>query len=391
MRRSSNKGLFWQILLIFLITRGIIAAVYFIYCAVFNEHGGFEHVFGRWDTEHYMDIINNGYHLPQRSDGMANWAFFPLYPLAARGVMLISGGYLSAFWSGIIVSNICLFVASYFAVKLIRDRGLTGQERGFVFTGLAKNGLLLAWFLMLAPFTVYYSAVYTEGLFVMLIVLFFYSCQKELFPLAGIFAALAGATRSVGIVLVIPLIMAMYTSYRQETGSGNIFKYIGSIFARPSRLFSILVVPAGLVGYMLYLYNFLGDMLAFVHVQYAWRHEEFVPVIGVLRKYLFSWDEPHYTISAWICIGAFILYLWMFIKGLRKEAVFGTLALLIPLSSHIMSTPRFISGSFVVWMGMYYLIKETKSGAAQVLWTIALYAGGIITIAMWCAQAAFVM
>ena len=391
MRTKSGKGLFLQILLIFIITRGIIAGVYFAYCAIFNETGGFEHVFGRWDTEHYMDIVNNGYHLPQRADGMANWAFFPLFPLACRGVMLISGGNLSGFWSGIIVSNVCLFISSYFAVKLIRERGLTKGERGPAFSGLAGNGLLLAWFLMLAPLTIYFAVPYTESMFVMLIVLFFYSAQKELFPLAGIFAALAGATRSVGIVLVIPLIMAMYTSYRDETGSGNIFKYIGSIFARPSRLFSILVVPAGLVGYMLYLYYFLGDILAFVHVQYAWRKEAFVPVVGVLKRYMFSLDEPHYTISAWMCVAVLALYLWMFVKGLRKEAVFGAIALLVPLSSHIMSTPRFISGSFVIWMGLYYAIKEMKSGAAQMISVILLYAGGIITIAMWCAQAGFVM
>ena len=390
---STRPGgvIFPKILLIYLITRGITAGVYFAYCAIFNETGGFEHVFGRWDTEHYMDIVNNGYHLPNRADGMANWAFFPLFPICCRGVMAITGGALSAFWCGMIVSNICLIISSYFAVKLIRERGLTQKERGFVFSGLAGDGLLLAWFLMLAPLTVYFCVPYTESLFVMLIVLFFYAAQKEMFPLAGIFAMLAGATRSVGLVLVIPLIMAMYTSYKNETGSGNVFKYIGSIFARPSRLLSILLVPAGLFGYMLYLYYFLGDMLAFVHVQYAWRHEKFLPVVGVFKKYLFSLEEPHYMISAWICIAVFALYVWMFVKGLRKEAVFGAVALLIPLSSHMMSTPRFISGSFVVWMGLYYAIKCMKSGAAQMISVTALYAGGIITIGMWCAQAGFVM
>ena len=81
----------------------------------------------------------------------------------------------------------------------------------------------------------------------------------------------------------------------------------------------------------------------------------------------------------------------MFVKGLRREAVWGIISLLLPLTSHIMSTPRFISGSFVVWMGMYLLIKSMKSHGAQVFFTILLYAGGVITIAMWYAQAHLIM
>ena len=387
----SNKKLIANILIIFLITRGIFAAVYFIYCAVCNDNSGFEAVFGRWDTEHYSDIIENGYHYTNKSNGQANWAFFPLFPLACRGVRMISGGNLSPFWCGIIVSNVCLVIAAFFAVKLIRDRGIVKGERGVLFTGLSKNGSLLAWFLMLGPFTVYFSAVYTESLFVLLLVLFFYAAQKELFPLAGMFAALAGATRSVGVLLIIPLIMAMYSSYRKEKGSGNIFCFVGNVFARPARLFSLLLVPVGLFCYMLYLYFFLGDAFGFIHVQVAWRNEDFLPVIGVLKHYLFSTGEIHYTISAWICIAAFVLYIWMFVKGLRREAVWGIISLLLPLTSHIMSTPRFISGSFVVWVGMYLLIKSMKSHGAQVFFTLLLYAGGVATIALWYAQAHIIM
>ena len=387
---QSNGKLILQILLIFLITRAIMLGVYLVYCAIFNDTSGFEGVFGRWDTSYYRDIINNGYSLPKAGNGMANFAFFPLFPMAAKGLQIISGGIIPSFWCGIIVSDICLVLASYFAVKLIRDKGLTKGERGPAFSGLAGNGLLLAWLLMLGPLTVYFGMCYTEGMFLLWIVLFFYFADKKIFMLAGMFAMLAGTTRSVGCLLVIPLIMAMYSHYKESTGTGNVFKFIGGIFAKPSWLFSILMIPAGVFLFMIFLHFRLGDAWAFMHAQVAWRDDHFVPLVGVLGRHLIGMGVPRYTLSAWICVAAFVMYIWMFVKGLRKEAVWGIVSLLLPLTSHVMSTPRFISGSFVIWMGMYLLIKGMKPKMG-VVFTGILYAGGIITIAMWCASARFMM
>ena len=386
-----NKRLVVDILLIFLITRGIIAGIYFIYCAVCNDTSGFESVFGRWDTVYYTDITENGYYVSGRADGKENWAFFPLFPLACRGLKMITGGALPAFWCGIVVSEICLFAASFFAVKLIRQKRMVNGERGCLFTGLAKNGLLIVWLLMLGPFTVYFSAAYTEGLFVMLLVLFFFLLEKEHFFAAGVAAAFAGATRSVGCVLVLPLIMGMYSSYKRQKSSRSIPGFVKHVFSSPGRLFGVLIVPAGIVCYMIYLHCLMGDALGFVHVQEAWRDGEFFPVLGVLGYHLVGMGTLRYTVSAWLCIAAFVMYAWMFMRGLKKEAVWGMASLLVPIASHVMSTPRFISGSFVIWMGLYLFIKSMKSSAAQIIFTAVLYAGGVITIAMWCAQARFLM
>ena len=39
-------------------------------------------------------------------------------------------------------------------------------------------------------------------------------------------------------------------------------------------------------------------------------------------------------------------------------AVFGIIALLIPLTSHVMSTPRFIIGAWVTYIGVYDLLAR---------------------------------
>ena len=69
-----------------------------------------------WDAEWYKGIVENGYQ-PPKSSGMASWAFFPLYPLVCMAVRLVTMESIDTYAVGMTVSNICIIIAVYYAVK----------------------------------------------------------------------------------------------------------------------------------------------------------------------------------------------------------------------------------------------------------------------------------
>ena len=163
-----------------------------------------------WDAEWYKEMTEVGYKFP-RSTGMANWAFFPLYPMICMAVRIITGGHINTYAIGMMVSNICIIVAVYYAVKLAYlelDKGKYDKKD-------IENIII---FLMLAgPCAVYYGAMYTEALFTMCVVLCFYNARKRNYMTAGVFAALASATRIVGCTLIVVLLIEMYIdSYKKQ-------------------------------------------------------------------------------------------------------------------------------------------------------------------------------
>ena len=375
--------------MIWAITRGAIVAAYFIYVRMMNDTSGFPNIFGRWDTEYYLRLATDGYSYPEAGNAQAIWAFFPLYPMVCRGVCILTGWGIPVFYVGVAVSNACIIVASFFAVRIVQMTGLCrdGVYTGF-FTRVTDGDSIIIWLLMFAPFTIYFAAAYTESLFVLCIVMSFYFMKKRYFLPAGIFAMFAGGVRNLGCLLIIPMIMEMVRC-EIESG-GGFFKGIARIFTKPIRLFSLLLTPVATFAYMLYLYRLTGDAWAFKNVQIAWRDEYHFPVVGVLWDYCTGKSEGRFTVMGWICVAAFALYLYMFIKGLRSEAVFGAVTLAVPLTSHVMSTPRFIAGSFVVWMGVCLLLHKMPRGMRVVV-NVVLMAAEALVCMLWLSGAPEVM
>ena len=95
-------------------------------------------------------------------------------------------------------------------------------------------------------------------------------------------------------------------------------------------------------------------------MQVAWREDTYFPVVGVLWKACTGQIEPRYTYMGWFCIGIFAVYGYMLYRKYYSMAVFGIISLLVPLTSHVMSTCRFTVGSFVVYMGVYEILKSVR-------------------------------
>jgi hypothetical protein len=357
--------------------------------------------------------VEFGYTFPTDYDPQANWAFFTLYVLVCKGVKVLTLGKMDTYHIGMAVSNVCIFVASFVTVKYLRNL-TSGGAFGDTLKALNDRKVLKGWFsgdvllvgflMFMAPYTFYSSSMYTEAMFIMFIALTFYACQQNKFLLAGLMAAFASATRIVGCTLVFPLIMEMYRYYKSRgfdvkskqveiTGGENdlsknndienakydvgnietkskltwngIIGFVLQVLKNPLDLLSILICPLGTFAYMGFLRFFCGDVWAFLHVQIAWREDEYFPIFGVLWKACTGQIEPRYTYMGWFCIGILAMYVYMFVKKHYSMAVFGIISLLVPLCSHVMSTCRFTIGSYVIYIAFYDLLGRMRGSVAK--------------------------
>jgi hypothetical protein len=148
----------------------------------------------RWDSIHYLAIAGHGY------AAAADTAFFPMYPLLIRALGAVIG---SAPVAGVVISAISLTVA------LALLHRLTELELG---RRAADATVML---LALSPLSFFFTAVYTESLFLALSLGAVYAGRRGRWAVAGALAGLAAVTRVPGVLLVVPLALMCLTQHRR--------------------------------------------------------------------------------------------------------------------------------------------------------------------------------
>jgi len=122
-------------------------------------------------------------------------------------------------------------------------------------------------FFALYPIAFVFTAAYSDGLFVALAAWAFLSALRRRPALAGVLGAASVLARPTGIALLPPLALLLWPK------THTVRAWLANS--------SLLLLPAGLVGYCLYLRSHFGDAFAFVHSEGAFwlRH---VPHTGPL-------------------------------------------------------------------------------------------------------------
>lgn len=146
---------------------------------------GWHNLFTAWerfDALWFLRIADAGY---RPDDGSA--AFFPLYPLAIRGVSFALGGH--PFAASLLVSN------AAFLAALVVTYLLTAAELGE--RAARTTVVLLAFF----PTSYFFLMPYSESLFLLLTVTALWGARRGRWAVAGIAGILAALTRSVGLVI----------------------------------------------------------------------------------------------------------------------------------------------------------------------------------------------
>ena len=199
----------------------------------------------QWDSEWYFKIVTEGYRYSVDPNIEQNIVFYPLYPMLARGLVLTFG--VTPSDALLLVSNVAGLLAVVLLFKLVRDE--FGDHLALTATAL------LSFF----PTSVLLSAGYTEPLELLLIVAFFLALERKRYLVAALFAGLAVADRSTGIVLL-PVLLCEMWLYRDKK------PFLGVLLP------CILVATSGLWLFMIYLWSAFGDPLIFSEGQAAFHH-----------------------------------------------------------------------------------------------------------------------
>lgn len=289
------------------------------------------------DCDWYATIIQDGYHLepvahPKRD--AANWAFFPAFPLAAKLISTL-GGYSPD--AALVITGKLFFLGCIF-VFLVAARRELGLEARY------PAGILVAF----NPYLVYAHAGYSEPLYFLLTAMAFVAAGSRRWVMAGLAAGALSATRLVGALFGIALLIEIWRS--------------GALANRrswPTLLLALLLCPLGLALFMAYLHVHLGDALAFKHVQVAWGREISNPLQNLadgLALRLGGWSV-YFTLCAAAAIGVSASLAW---RGRYGHAAFLLGAILVPLSTGLISLPRYVFWQFPFLFGVLEIVSKSK-------------------------------
>jgi hypothetical protein len=307
----------------------------------------------RWDSVHLQAIAAHGYEHEGQS------AFFPLYPLLARAAGWLTGSLLLG---GALVS-LAAFLAGLVVVHKLAELEL-GPEAA------RRTVYLLAFF----PAALFFSAFYTESLFLALTAGAVYLARTGRWGWACALGAAASATRNTGVVVAVPIVLLYLYGPRSDRPPAPSRGWRPR-YPAGRELLWLAIVPAGLVAYSLYQWSRFGDPVATWHVQTFWSrgfHGPFSSVWLAIPKtfeasyelFTGSHDTFESPIAKLALFGALALAVVAVVGLLRRLPVaygaYTLVALAPPLSSPwpahpLMSLPRFLAVLFPIhmWLALH--------------------------------------
>jgi len=311
--------------------------------------------FGNFDGVHYLKIAQSGY----AAD--FSQAFFPLYPLFIRFFNFFPKDNLldpvlfndpSYFYTAMVLSIIFFIGALYFTYKLFSEN---------YNKKIAQISILL---LLSFPTAFYFGAVYSESLLLLLTVLTFWFTKKDKFLLAGLFAALASATKIQGAILFIFLAVELWKKYRNNLSEQR------KHFTKD--LLGILIAPLGLIFYMVYLKNTTGDFLYFLSSQPSFgAGRSSLPLIflpQVIYRYLKIFLTVKVASLAFfnaflefsMTMGTVVVLIMAFKKMKFSYWIFSILVVILPtLTGTFSSMPRYVLMAFMLFP--YLAVRYEKN------------------------------
>jgi hypothetical protein len=210
----------------------------------------------RWDAQWYAGIARNGYGFVRiHEDGrhLADYAFFPLYPLTERVVAETLGiTYVSA---GLVISGLASVVAAA-GVYAVAQRVLTVR---------AAVTATVLWAAL--PMSVVQSMAYSESLFTALAAWCLYCVLQERWLLAALLACASGLTRPAGVAVVAAVMVTAVIPYVRRMRLGWPPR-IRPVLSR--RLAAAVLAPVGLLGYLVWVTWRRGQGRGYFSVTRAW-------------------------------------------------------------------------------------------------------------------------
>ena len=339
-----------------------------------QEPPGLLGYWAHWDGAWYSEIATDGY----GARYPASTAFFPLFPMMVRLGASIAGG--PAIW-GVGISLLSTLFALFFFYRIAEH----------LFDRNAARAATLCFALF--PTAFFLNAVYTEPMFLVFTTGSVWAglVRRDLL-LAGILGALAAATRNLGVLLLIPLGLE-WLQHRREFGNGG--------FA------ALCLIPAGLIGYIAFLWGEFGDpLVSFKQQGDYWGRNTTNPIQTLGDSWtsareglqylldpatLFLGASPVPSLAASntlnlvflvILVAILIGGLFVLKPGLWMYAFVLTLIPVLTPSPNfpLMSMPRFMLGAFPLFLILGVLLSRTRAGVT--IWLVFSVVLGIALTAL---------
>lgn len=285
-------------------------------------------IWGIWDSWWYLDIIANGYSMTPVAEtgytaGQTNIAFFPFYPLLARGLSVIVR---DAYISGLLVSNFSLIVASTALYHLVERND--GRE-------MARRAVK---YLFLFPTAFQFSSVLTEATYVALFILCFLCADRRRWVLAGVVGGFLAMTRTLGVLVAAPLFFDYMKDRRFDIRK-----------IRPDVL-AFALPGVGLGLFMLYCYYLSGDFFAFKTAMTTWGRESVNPFSAIYNGLLSA--DMSVTFTAAYTLAFVVMLIPLFFTLRFSYWIVAFYSIFVGLSTGLLCMPRIILVAFpfyILW------------------------------------------
>jgi len=289
--------------------------------------------FKTWDANHFLYLADQGY-----VKGAMGNQMMPMYPFAIALLKKLTFG--SGVLAGLLLSNTLSLIAFLYLFKFVEQR---------YDTAIAFRTLLYA---LVFPTSFFFTRIYSESLFFLLIIMSFYYLYKGQYLRASLIALFLPLTRAVGILMIFPFAVYIWSrEYPKRSGS-----------IRTIRKLLYAVSPAlGLCVSMLLMKIITGNWF---------EHFEAQQLIGSAKhSLLYMFNIPKWFMENFVyaefSLGsfrttlfdriAFFFYLiflwWIYKRQDRTHFVYALLMGMVPaLSDHFISYGRFLIVIFPLYI-----------------------------------------
>jgi hypothetical protein len=318
-----------------------------------NGHRPDTHRLLAWDGGWYQLITDHGYG-PKPTPwppGLGGWTtlpFFPLFPVLWRGFVSIGFPHTAA---AVVIGAAATLVATWGTWRLAQRHV---SER------VARHAV---WLVGLLPGSLTFAMAYPDAIYLAATVWAFLFVERRHYALAGVAAAVAATARPNGIIVLVPLAIAIVSAPHL---SRALKVRAGALVAVPAMFF--------FVSWCVFLWVWMGDPLAFLTAKRAWHEVS-----------LFSYLQHPMDLNASWNLVAGALAVALYVHYRRRQPVAWTvhafLIVLPALGLGLVGIVRYTSQCFVTPIALADLTNRYRrfEGTMFALAASALVVYGYLT------------
>jgi hypothetical protein len=350
-------------------------AVYYENLATYNSGWQFLNQWSLWDANSYIQISRDWYHDQY-------FAYFPLYPIILKLCSYLTlGNYALA---GLLLNLGLSFGSAYLLFKLCKEEFGSARKqsdpRASIIKSVRESELLAEktgfWanaFLFFFPTAFFFTAIYTEALFLFLALAVMYFLKKKMWATVIVAAFFAAMTREVGGMLILPI---AYVALKDFKGD------------KLKKILAILSPIMGVLAVLFLYYLSSGNPLIFLE-----KHQEFgktlsmpyVPIVDAIRNLAQLNLTGLY--SAWnlFCFLFTAILAWQTYKIMTKQYFLYCIAVLLPplCSANLEGYSRYLLTAFPLFMILGSLGTHDKKYFKLVQ---GLYLLFVVILVVFCAR-----